>query len=140
LLLHVVDGSDPHAAEQITVVEGVLNELGVAATPRITVFNKADLPGPDGARPVVAGPSCAISARSGAGIPQLVRQISTLLAAQQERVHVRIPVDRGDLLAALRQGGRIAEQTLEDGAFAVTAYVSPKVAGRIRKALAAAQA
>jgi GTP-binding protein HflX len=135
LLLHVVDASDVHAAEHMQVVDGVLRELGVDATPRITVFNKQDLPAPTGGRPPIAGPSCAISARSGTGIEQLVRQISTLVAAQQERLHVFIPVDRGDLLAALRQSGRIAEQTLQDGAFEVTAYVSPKVAGRIRKAL-----
>ncbi len=135
LLLHVVDASDAHAAEHIRVVEDVLAELGVDATPRITAFNKQDLPAPDGARPVVSGPSCALSARTGAGIAPLVRQISTLLAAQQERLHVFIPVDRGDLLAALHQAGRIAEQTLQDGAFEVTAYVPPKVAGRIRKAL-----
>ena len=70
------------------------------------------------------------------GIDGLLRQISTLLAAQQERLHVFIPVDRGDLLAALHKNGRIAEQTLQDGAFEVTAYVPPKLAGRIRKALA----
>jgi GTP-binding protein HflX len=138
LLLHVVDGSDPHAAEHIDVVEGVLAELGVSATPRITVFNKQDLPARNGARPSVSGPSCAISARTGSGVAALVRQISTLLAAQQERLHVLIPVERGDLLAALRKNGRIAEQTLQDGAFEVTAYVPPKVAGRIRKALATA--
>ncbi|MGH7790557.1 MAG: GTPase HflX [Candidatus Binatia bacterium] len=136
LLLHVVDGSDPHAAEQIRVVEGVLGELGADEVPRITVFNKADLPPPNGARPAVAGATCAVSAQSGEGLPQLVRQIGTLLAAQQERLHVLIPVDRGDLLAAIQKAGRVAEQSLQDGAFEITAYVPPKVAGRIRKALA----
>jgi GTP-binding protein HflX len=135
LLLHVVDGSDAHAAEHIRVVEDVLAELGAVATPRITVFNKQDLTGPNGRRPPVPGPSCAVSARNGTGVAALVRQISILLAAQRERLHVFIPVDRGDLLAALHQSGRVAEQTLQDGAFEVTAYVSPKVAGRIRKAL-----
>jgi len=135
LLLHVVDGSDTHAAEHIRVVEDVLAELGADATPRITVFNKQDLLGPNGRRPPVPGPSCAVSARRGTGVAALVRQISILLAAQRERLHVFIPVDRGDLLAALHQSGRVAEQTLQDGAFEVTAYVSPKVAGRIRKAL-----
>jgi GTP-binding protein HflX len=135
LLLHVVDGSDAHAAEQIRVVDAVLAELGAAATPRITVFNKQDLPTASALR--TAGPSCAISARTGAGLPVLLRQISTLLAAQQERLDVLIPVDRGDLLAALHQAGRITAQHLNDGAFAVTAYVPAKVAGRIRKALAA---
>ena len=135
LLLHVVDASDAHAAEHVQVVEDVLVELGVDATPRITVFNKQDLSGSNGGRLNVAGASCAISARTGSGVEQLVRQISTLLAAQQERLHVFIPVGRGDLLAALHQAGRVATQTLHNGTFEVTAYVSPRVAGRVRKAL-----
>lgn len=136
LLLHVIDGGDAHAAEQVTVVEQVLDELGAGALPRLTVFNKADLPPPPGGRVAVRGPTCAVSARTGAGLPQLLRQVGTLLAAQQERLQVAIPVGRGDLLAQIRQAGRVAEQRLHDGAFRVTAYVPPKVAGRIRKALA----
>ena len=135
LLLHVIDGSDEHAAEQVTVVEQVLGELGAGDLPRLTVFNKSDLPAPAEGRPAVQGATCSVSARTGAGLPQLVRQIGTLLAAQQERLQVMIPVDRGDLLAQLHQAGRIAEQSLHDGAFRITAYVPPKVAGRIRKAL-----
>jgi GTP-binding protein HflX len=137
LLLHVVDAADRHAAEHIEVVERVLTELGAAGLPRITVFNKADLPPPDAGRPVVSGPTCSVSARTGIGLPQLARQIGTLLAAQQERLHVFIPVHRGDLLAQLHQAGRVAEQALHDGTYEITAYVPPKVAGRIRKALAA---
>lgn len=137
LLLHVVDASDPHAPEHMRVVEGVLEELGASTTPRITVFNKQDrLSGDGAAHPSVTGPSCMISARTGHGLTQLVRQISTLLAAQLERLQVTIPVARGDLLAALHQAGRITEQQLRDGVFEVTAYVPPRVAGRIRKALA----
>lgn len=136
LLLHVIDGSDPHAGEQVTVVEQVLDDLHAGELPRLTVFNKADLPAPPEGRPAVPGPTCSVSARTGAGLDQLLRQIGTLLAAQQERLQVRIPVDRGDLLAQIHQAGRVAEQTLQDGAFQVTAYVPPKVAGRIRKALA----
>ena len=140
LLLHVVDGSDAHAAEHMTVVERVLAELGVDQTPRVAVFNKMDLPGARGPRPAVAGPSCAISARTGEGVPQLLRQIGTLLAAQNERLTIRIPAARSDLLAELYRAGRVAQQSLHDGAFEVTAYVPAKVAGRIRKALEAPQA
>ena len=136
LLLHVIDGSDTHAAEQVTVVDQVLGELGAGELPRLTVFNKSDLPAPPGGRTQVSGPTCSVSARSGAGLSQLVRQIGTLLAAQQERLQVLIPVERGDLLAQIHQAGRVAEESLHDGAFRVTAYVPPKVAGRIRKALA----
>ncbi len=136
LLLHVVDASNQHAGEQIEVVERVLGELGAERLPRITVFNKADLPSPP-VRPTAEGPTCVVSARSGHGLPLLLRQIGTVLAAQQERLHVFIPVGRGDLLAQLHQSGRIAAQSLSDDTFEVTAYVPAKVAGRIRKALAA---
>jgi 50S ribosomal subunit-associated GTPase HflX len=65
----------------------------------------------------------------------LLRQIGTLLASQQERVHLRIPVTRGDLLAELHRAGRVAHEQLDGSDYVVTAYVPEKVAGRLRKAL-----
>jgi GTP-binding protein HflX len=135
LLLHVVDRSDEHAAEQMAVVDAVLGELGAEGTPRLIVFNKADLPC-SGPQPAVAAPSCTVSALTGEGVPELLRRIGELLEARQEKLRVRIPVSRSDLLAELHRSGRVAEQALDDGAFDVTAYVSAKVAGRIRRALA----
>ncbi len=135
LLLHVVDASDARAEEQMKVVDEVLGELGVDATPRITMFNKCDLPAVP-PRPAVSGPSCAASARTGEGLELLLRQVGTLLAAQQERLHVRIPAARSDLIAAIRRAGRVSEQALQDGEFEITAYVPAKIAGQIRKALA----
>jgi GTPase len=134
LLLHVVDGSDAHAPEQMVVVERVLRELEADQTPRLTVFNKSDRPGLPGL--VAEGPWCRVSARSGDGLPQLLRQIGTMLAAQQERLDICVPVARGDLLAELHRAGRVTEEELDGNAFRVTAFVPPKVAGRIRKALA----
>lgn len=43
LLLHVVDISSKYAAEQAQVVDGILEEMGLAETPRILVLNKLDL-------------------------------------------------------------------------------------------------
>ncbi len=49
LLLHVVDITDPNAADQAEAVEQTLQALGVAEKPRITVLNKVDrLRTPDG--------------------------------------------------------------------------------------------
>ncbi|MBI5794329.1 GTPase HflX [Candidatus Uhrbacteria bacterium] len=42
LLLHIVDGSDPHWEKHVRVVDEILERLGVGSTPRILVFNKAD--------------------------------------------------------------------------------------------------
>lgn len=43
ILLHVVDISHPNFEEQIEVVQGILNEMGVGDKPTILVFNKIDL-------------------------------------------------------------------------------------------------
>jgi GTP-binding protein HflX len=43
LLLHVVDLSSPDATEQCQTVEDILNDLGLADKPRLTILNKIDL-------------------------------------------------------------------------------------------------
>ena len=42
LLIHVIDGSDPEWEKHTHVVETILNQLGLAATPTILVINKED--------------------------------------------------------------------------------------------------
>ncbi len=47
LLVHVVDASDPAREQQMAAVDKILGELGLAETPRLLVWNKVDLLGPD---------------------------------------------------------------------------------------------
>ena len=42
LILHVVDSTHKNAQEQVTVVESILDDLGLADVPIITVLNKSD--------------------------------------------------------------------------------------------------
>ncbi|MDD4230290.1 MAG: GTPase HflX [Dehalococcoidales bacterium] len=42
ILLHVVDFSNPHAAEQCDTVEEILEEMEISHKPRITILNKVD--------------------------------------------------------------------------------------------------
>lgn len=135
VLLHVVDAGDAHAPEQMIVVERVLAELGAASTPRITVFNKIDLPEAPVPGLNATGITCRISARTGAGLGLLLRQIGTLLAARQERVELHIPLSRGDLLAVLHRSGRVTAESVAGDEVRVTAYVPAKIAGRLRKEL-----
>lgn len=54
LLLHLVDCAGPRFEEQITQVEQILGELGLAEKPRLLVFNKADrLPEMKGRNPLL---------------------------------------------------------------------------------------
>jgi GTP-binding protein HflX len=43
LLLHMVDLASPDATEQCQTVEDILNDLGLADKPRLTILNKIDL-------------------------------------------------------------------------------------------------
>ncbi|MDD3264571.1 MAG: GTP-binding protein, partial [Dehalococcoidales bacterium] len=42
ILLHVVDFSNPRAAEQCDTVENILEDMEISIKPRITVLNKID--------------------------------------------------------------------------------------------------
>ena len=43
LILHVVDGADPYREQHIKTTEKLLSELNLECTPRLLVYNKADL-------------------------------------------------------------------------------------------------
>src|SRR5262249_16139456 len=43
LLVHVVDAADPDYEAHVVAVERILDELGLAETPRLVVLNKVDL-------------------------------------------------------------------------------------------------
>jgi len=133
VLLHVIDASDPNAAEKAAVVEEVLRELDAGETPRIAVFNKLDLLPPGHRPPAHEGQRCTISARTGEGIAGLLAAIDAILQAGRERVHVWLPAHRGDVVARLHRGGTVLQEEYHEGQVEVTALVPPKLAGQVRK-------
>jgi GTP-binding protein HflX len=139
LLLHLVDVSHPLHEEQVEVVDAVLRDIGAGDTPYIMVENKIDLlPGPgfdhavrNGAREV-----CAISALTGKGVDRLLAAIEKRLDQGKERSAFSFAPSQGSLLSLLRSQGRILEETYEEDKIRVTALVSPKLAGQMKKWLA----
>lgn len=115
LLLHVVDVTHPNAAAQAATVAEVLDEIGAADKPMITGLNKIDLLGPDEATRAdeVAGQfrsSVGISARTGAGLDQLLALIEETLNVSLIRIQVHIPYREGDLVALFHQRGLIERE------------------------------
>ncbi|HYK65023.1 MAG TPA: GTPase, partial [Patescibacteria group bacterium] len=136
LLLHVVDASSTLAAERMTIVDDVLNEIGAGASPRIVVMNKADLVD-NGASRNSARDSVSISALRGEGLSDLLHTVEAQLGGSREEVTVTLPARRGDLLAMARRDGEVLSEEYRDGVVSVRARVSAPVAGRLRKAAAA---
>ena len=107
LIVHVVDGSDDEPESQLTAVRAVLADIGAQDVPELVVINKSDAAEADVlARLSRREPhSVAVSARTGAGIEELMNLIEAELPHAPVQVDVIVPYDRGDLVArAYREG------------------------------------
>jgi GTP-binding protein HflX len=141
LLLHLVDMASPRFEEQIQVIEEVLQEIGAGTIPSILVPNKIDLvsalPLQQLKRRVAEG-IAPISALTGAGIDRLLDLIGKALDQGKEPFQARFFSGQGKLLSLLREHGRILKESYHGDEIHVTALVTPKLAGQMRKLLNAA--
>jgi GTPase len=136
LLLHLVDMTSALYEEQIRVVEDVLRDIGAGETPCIMVPNKIDLIPAMASRKLLnhgASEVCPISALTGKGIDQLLETIARLLDCGKERAHFVLSPSQGYLLSVLRQRGRILQEEYHEDGIDVTALLTPKLAGQMRK-------
>ncbi|MDQ1608257.1 MAG: GTPase [Microbacteriaceae bacterium] len=128
LIVHVVDGSHPDPASQLATVRDVIGEVGARDIPELVVFNKADLVSEDD-RLVLRGlePSAIfVSARTGEGIDDVLSAIARMLPDHSIELDLVIPYDRGDLISALHERGRVtATEYVEEGT-RVKALVLPE--------------
>jgi GTP-binding protein HflX len=138
-LLHVVDASNEARASHMAVVRDVLTEIGAAERPTLLVLNKIDRLDEAARRAVLLeaerDDGVAVSAAEDLGIAALRARIDDLLDARMTRAEFRVPFDRGEVLARLHRHGSVLESRQDDHATLVTALVTPKLAGQIRKAL-----
>lgn len=112
MLLHLVDGSDPDPAGQIAAVRAVLDEIEAHGVPELLVINKADVMDPI-ARERLTGlypDAPLISARSGEGIDRLLEVLGETFRRQTQTMHLLIPYDRGDIVAAAHRLGEVASE------------------------------
>jgi GTPase len=147
LLLHVVDLSHAQAEEQILAVNLVLEEIGASGKPTLMVFNKIDrfetnghlhgflerFPG-----------AVAVSAKTGAGVPELLAELGVMLRPVREFVDLAIPHEASAVIARLHAVAQVVERDY-DGASArfkarvpphlmneFTAYLVPEINGHAR--------
>lgn len=134
LLLCVMDPTSPLAERQHAVVESVLDEIGAADTPRLLAPNKIDA-----APHLPAYPStgheglCPISARTGAGIDDLLEAIGNVLDRDKQRIRLTLRQSESVILPFLRARGRVLTEEYGEHDVRVTALVTAKVSGQLKK-------
>jgi GTP-binding protein HflX len=142
LLLHVVDGSHPDPEGQLAAVRAVFAEIGAGDVPEIVVINKADA-----ADPLVLSRisrrekhSIAVSAKTGAGLDQLLQLLEDEVPRPSQLVQVVLPYSAavaGRLVARIHDEGEVlAEEHLAEGT-RLEARVGPQLAAELADYLVA---
>jgi GTP-binding protein HflX len=136
LLLHVVDGSAPEPQAQIDAVRLVLDEIGAQDVPELLVVNKADR-SPRAAGVAADHPGAVlVSARTGAGTDELIRELGVQLRVADRVVELLVPFDRGDVLAAVHREGEVVDEAHGEGATVVHVVLDEVGRARFRQFLA----
>ena len=131
-MLHLVDASDPDPDGRINAVRSVLRDIHADGVPEQLVFTKTDVTAPEVVADLLRShpDSLAVSARSGAGVGELLDRVGDRLRALAKIVELQIPYDRGDVLAALHREGDVLVVVHEEAGTRVRARLPEAVAGR----------
>jgi 50S ribosomal subunit-associated GTPase HflX len=78
---------------------------------------------------------CPISALDSTGVDRLLEVIGAVLDRQKEEFYACFSPAQGELVALLRERGRIVKEIYDGDFVRVTARVTPKLAGQVRKLL-----
>ena len=121
-ILHVCDLSNENVTEQKTVAEELLNELGCADIPMLTVYNKCDRV-IEAMRPQESDSLVCISAKTGENLDRLTAKIEKLLSERMREMAILLPYSAGGELERLRKLGQIHSLDYTENGMEVTAAV-----------------
>lgn len=129
LLLHVVDVSNEEYRYMMDITDETLDKIGVEDVETLYVFNKSDRAGRD--YPVYQDGQLWISAKEGAGIPELIDQIKQRIFSDYQTVELLIPFDQGDLVSYLNEHAHVLETEYEESGTKLVVELSEKDAARL---------
>lgn len=141
LVLHVIDAGKENRDRQIAAVEKVLEEMGATDTDSFDVYNKVDTISPEERRRIREGdPEAAlISARSGTGVPELLRKIASRLKLDTTRITVTFdPLKETDRreIGRLYRAARVVSHVTRGRKVVIEADIPRRDAGRFSRAAA----
>ncbi|MEV0255557.1 GTPase HflX [Streptomyces sp. NPDC050732] len=112
LILHVVDGSHPVPEEQLAAVREVIRDVGATDVPEIVVINKADAADPLVLQRLLRNEkhAIAVSARSGAGIDELLGLIDSELPRPEVDIEALVPYTHGQLVSRAHAEGEVLSE------------------------------
>ncbi len=133
VLLHIRDAASAYGDEQKNQVESVLGELEALATPRIEVFNKADLLSEEDRAALRSRGAVLVSALTGDGVAQLLAALDEALTADPlVEADLVVPQADGATLAAMEAGAVILQRAYEGDQVLLSVRAPLSLLGRIK--------
>jgi GTP-binding protein HflX len=139
LIVHVVDGSDPDPLAQLSAVRVVLGEIGASDITELVVVNKADAAASDVVDTVVRAEHrrgnrvVVVSARTGAGIDELIAALDDLVPRQDVEIDVLLPFSEGRLVARVHDLGEVEAEEHTPHGTRLRARVPQRLAGELEQ-------
>jgi GTP-binding protein HflX len=135
LVVHVVDATHPDPEEQVRAVREVLAEVGADTVPELLVVNKVDVTDEETLlRLKRLWPAAVfVSAHAGTGVADLRAAVETRLPWPAVELHVRVPYDRGDLVARVHATGEVLSTEHTGEGTVLHARVDQELAAELRR-------
>lgn len=133
LVLEVVDASDSNWEKKRDAVNEILDQIGAKDIPRVLVFNKCDLLGPDDLSSLRAYHSDAVfvSAEEETGLAALLHRIAEEASAGDTTLTAFIPYEKGILMKMVHERCQVIREQYQGGGLLVTARVSARMAATL---------
>ncbi len=120
-ICHVVDAASPAAEHQLASVEAILADLGIADVPVVKILNKIDLLA-DEERTLLLRRNAdretrtiAISARTGEGVPDLLRRLREVLFGGYKLYYIRVPKETREITDSLVRRSLVLKRRESEG-------------------------
>jgi GTP-binding protein HflX len=120
-ICHIADAAAGSSERQLEAVETILAEIGVADIPVVKVLNKIDLL-PDDERAFLVQRNrdrdtrtIAISAKTGEGVPDLLRRLREVLFAGYHTYYIKVPREERALTDTLGRRSLVLKRRESDG-------------------------
>lgn len=132
LLLHVIDASDPHREEHMTVVEKLIEKLARPGVPVLRCYNKVDLLADPNELPAEPGSVC-LCARNGVGMDALLGRIEEVLLGSLHHVTLLLPYGEAGVLEILHKQAQVLSVDYTAEGVSVETVCSEELYGRYRR-------
>ncbi len=134
VVLNVVDASSPKCGEHIKVTNDLLQDLGAAGVPSVTVLNKCDKLDHNDDLPIIGKAVC-ISAKEQRGLENLEQAVEEALPKDRIRVTYLFPYTDLSPASEVREDGTVfSEEYTEDG-LKMDVLTSLRLAGKYKEYL-----